>query len=104
MKLTGHRILLVEARDRIGGRTWTSVIGGYPYEMGGTWVHWNQGHVWAELSRYNMLHMLEDSQDTTQEYNYHTWRLHGETQNISYDEEVLLIPRINGGERTVSLF
>lgn len=32
----GHKVLLLEARDRIGGRTWSSNIGGYPFELGGT--------------------------------------------------------------------
>jgi monoamine oxidase len=31
----GLKTLLLEGRDRIGGRTWTSDIDGYPYEMGG---------------------------------------------------------------------
>ncbi|KIV97747.1 hypothetical protein PV10_01457 [Exophiala mesophila] len=57
----GHKVLLLEARDRIGGRTWTSVIEGYPYEMGGTWVHWGQPHIWTELSKYDMVDQLEDS-------------------------------------------
>lgn len=30
----GQRVLLVEGRDRIGGRTWTSVVNGENYEMG----------------------------------------------------------------------
>jgi phytoene dehydrogenase-like protein len=60
----GHKVLLLEARDRIGGRTWTSVIEGYPYEMGGTWVHWGQPHVWTEISRYNLVDQLEDSAET----------------------------------------
>ncbi|KEF60790.1 uncharacterized protein A1O9_02352 [Exophiala aquamarina CBS 119918] len=60
----GHKVLLLEARDRIGGRTWTSVIEGYPYEMGGTWMHWGQPHVWTELSRYNLVDQLEDSAET----------------------------------------
>jgi NADPH-dependent 2,4-dienoyl-CoA reductase/sulfur reductase-like enzyme len=38
----GFKVALLEARDRIGGRTWTSVIEGFPYEMGGTWIHWEQ--------------------------------------------------------------
>ena len=31
-------VLLVEARDRIGGRTWTANALGEDVEMGGTWV------------------------------------------------------------------
>jgi len=32
------KILIVEARDRIGGRTWTAKALGEEFEMGGTWV------------------------------------------------------------------
>ena len=50
----GHRVLVLEARDRIGGRTWTDARLGRDLEMGGTWVHWIQPHTWAELSRYGI--------------------------------------------------
>jgi lysyl oxidase-like protein 2/3/4 len=39
-KKAGTEVLLIEARDRIGGRTWTSNEMGEDIEMGGTWVHW----------------------------------------------------------------
>ncbi|GAA5914491.1 hypothetical protein JCM6882_003039 [Rhodosporidiobolus microsporus] len=52
LTLAGQSVLLVEARDRIGGRTWTAQRDGEKYEMGGTWVHWQQGFVWRELVRY----------------------------------------------------
>lgn len=38
--LSGLKVLVLEARDRIGGRSRSSDIDGYPFEMGGTWVHW----------------------------------------------------------------
>lgn len=50
----GYAVLLLEGRDRLGGRTWTSQFGHSPVEMGGTWVHWFQPHVWAEISRYRI--------------------------------------------------
>ncbi|SDC60439.1 Monoamine oxidase [Geodermatophilus telluris] len=50
----GHRVLVLEARDRIGGRTWTDTRLGRDLEMGGTWVHWVQPHTWAELTRYGI--------------------------------------------------
>jgi lysyl oxidase-like protein 2/3/4 len=37
---TNLKVLLLEARDRIGGRTWTSKAWGEEFEMGGTWIHW----------------------------------------------------------------
>ena len=36
----GANVLLVEARDRIGGRTWTTSVFGENLKMGGTWLHW----------------------------------------------------------------
>jgi len=31
-------VLIIEGRDRIGGRTWTAQAFGEDFEMGGTWV------------------------------------------------------------------
>jgi monoamine oxidase len=47
----GLRALLVEARNRLGGRTFTANFNGRPVDMGGTWVHWSQPHVWSEIRR-----------------------------------------------------
>lgn len=35
---TNLRVLIVEARNRIGGRTWTATERGENFEMGGNWV------------------------------------------------------------------
>lgn len=48
----GHRVVLLEARDRLGGRTFYTERLGRRLELGGTWVHWFQPHVWAEITRY----------------------------------------------------
>ena len=50
----GHEVLLLEARDRIGGRTWLDHRLGLDLELGGTWVHWTQPYVWAEMARYDI--------------------------------------------------
>jgi monoamine oxidase len=50
----GLDVLVVEARDRLGGRTWTDQRLGRSLELGGTWVHPVQPHVWAELTRYGL--------------------------------------------------
>lgn len=34
------KVLIVEARDRIGGRAFTSKALNQEFEMGGTWMHW----------------------------------------------------------------
>ncbi|WP_433799953.1 flavin monoamine oxidase family protein [Actinomycetospora sp. CA-084318] len=50
----GLSVLVLEGRDRIGGRTWTDHRLGRDLELGGTWFHHVQPHVWAELVRYGM--------------------------------------------------
>ncbi|MBU9224628.1 flavin monoamine oxidase family protein [Burkholderia multivorans] len=50
----GYRVLVVESRDRIGGRTFAARVDGYDYEIGGTWIHWSQPHVWSEVVRYGL--------------------------------------------------
>ncbi|GHE76302.1 putative flavin-containing monoamine oxidase AofH [Amycolatopsis deserti] len=48
------RVLVLEARDRLGGRVWTDHRMGRDLEIGGTWLHWVQPHVWAEITRYGL--------------------------------------------------
>ncbi len=54
LSLRGHSVAVLEARDRVGGRTWTDDRLGRRLEMGGTWVHWLQPHVWSEMTRYGL--------------------------------------------------
>ena len=30
--------MVLEARDRVGGRTWTKLVKGVPVEVGGQWI------------------------------------------------------------------
>ena len=52
--LRGARTLLLEARDRLGGRTWTAPWEGFDIELGGGWVHWHQPHTWSEIVRASL--------------------------------------------------
>jgi monoamine oxidase len=49
--LRGRSVLLLEARDRLGGRTWNASWAGTSIEYGGAWVHWHQPHTWSEITR-----------------------------------------------------
>ena len=35
----GADVTVLDARDRIGGRTWTADVGGAPIDLGGSWIH-----------------------------------------------------------------
>ena len=50
----GRSALLLEARDRLGGRTWTAGWTGHDIEYGGGWVHWHQPHTWSEILRHGL--------------------------------------------------
>lgn len=50
----GFSVILVEARDRIGGRTYSGEAFGHSIEYGGTYAHWTQPHIWNELQRYGL--------------------------------------------------
>ncbi|MEE2524106.1 NAD(P)/FAD-dependent oxidoreductase [Pseudarthrobacter sp. J75] len=54
LRQAGRSVLVLEARDRTGGRTWLDERLGRSLEIGGTWVHWTQPYVWAELKRYGI--------------------------------------------------
>ena len=54
LSTSGLRVLVLEARPRIGGRTFTSEAEGHDVELGGAYVHWTQPHVWAEITRYGL--------------------------------------------------
>lgn len=58
------KVLILEARDRIGGRTWTAKVLGEEVEMGGTWVHWGQPHLYSELHRCGLHKYLKTSAGT----------------------------------------
>jgi monoamine oxidase len=66
--LAGARVLLLEARDRIGGRTWTADWDGTAVEYGGGWVHWHQPHTWSEITRAGLTVELSDDAEVAAWY------------------------------------
>jgi monoamine oxidase len=51
----GYRTLVLEGRDRIGGRSGGRRMKDGSYaDVGGTFVHWSQPHTWSEITRYGL--------------------------------------------------
>lgn len=67
MASKGLRTILVEARDRLGGKTFTSSFAGRKVEMGGMSIHWFQPHVWTEITRYGLATMEAEPLDMSVE-------------------------------------
>ncbi|GGX61946.1 flavin monoamine oxidase family protein [Streptomyces hiroshimensis] len=54
LRAQGLRPLILEARDRLGGRVWTDTFAGEQIELGGAWVSERHALVEKELKRYNI--------------------------------------------------
>ncbi len=46
----GMDVSVLDARDRIGGRTWTNTSLGVPVDLGGAWIHGPEGNPLTELA------------------------------------------------------
>jgi monoamine oxidase len=64
----GRSVLLLEGRERLGGRTWTAPWKGHQIEYGGGWVHWHQPHTFSEITRAGLTVELSDDPDVTAWY------------------------------------
>lgn len=54
----GHKVVVLEARDRIGGRIWTNHDLGVPLELGASWIHGidYRSPIRFLAQKYEMLH------------------------------------------------
>lgn len=50
----GLSTLVLEAKGRLGGRTFDTQFRDHHIELGGAWVHWAQPAVWSEIQRYGL--------------------------------------------------
>ncbi len=50
----GRSVVVLESRDRLGGRAYTSQLGGRPVELGGSWFTPEQSQIRSELDRYGI--------------------------------------------------
>lgn len=50
-RCAGAEVVVVEARDRVGGRTWTAPLGAGAVDLGAAWIHGPVGNPLAEAVR-----------------------------------------------------
>lgn len=94
LTMLGFSVLLLEARDRIGGRSYSieldgqslklgrqthnaDMVTGFVYEMGGTWVSHYQPHMFAEMRRYGLDKDLVQTRQPDHGNNYFTIEVPG---------------------------
>ncbi|KAK3191074.1 hypothetical protein K4F52_003024 [Lecanicillium sp. MT-2017a] len=87
LTLSGAKVLLLEAKDRIGGRTFTSSIDGHLYELGGTYIHWMQPNVWREITRYGLHKRVDATVDLEKGLTSTTLRTPSAFTTMSMDQQ-----------------
>lgn len=66
----GHEVVVVEARDRIGGRIWTSTVWpDMPVDLGATWIHGARGNPLTDVADKIQARRLVTSYDRAVTYN-----------------------------------
>jgi polyamine oxidase len=50
LRRAGVEVVVLEARDRLGGRTYTADVGGAPIDLGGAWIHTPLGNPMSVLA------------------------------------------------------
>jgi pseudooxynicotine oxidase len=85
--LRGRTVLLLEARDRLGGRTWTAPWDGREIEYGGAWVHWHQPHTFSEITRAGLRVCLDQPGERA------NWYVGGERRSGTLEERDAIAQR-----------
>ncbi|MGH8250764.1 MAG: flavin monoamine oxidase family protein [Steroidobacteraceae bacterium] len=57
----GQSVLVLEARDRIGGRAFTDTSFGVPWDRGCSWLHSTEVNPWVGYARQNGFDLVEDA-------------------------------------------
>jgi monoamine oxidase len=65
----GFKVLILEARDRIGGRIWTNDKFNIPLDLGASWIHESEGNPLSQLvEQFQIKTVSFDYDDTTTYY------------------------------------
>lgn len=51
LQAAGLAVVVLEARDRVGGRAWTVLAGGLPLDLGCGWLHSADENDWARIAK-----------------------------------------------------
>lgn len=60
-------------------------MNGHMYEMGGTWIHWGQPHVWREIVRYGLHQDFVRTNDATDQTGPVVLDDNGATQHLTLE-------------------
>lgn len=68
LQQNGRRVLLLEARNRTGGRVWTDDYNGLPLELGASWIHGTGGNPIAAIANQLSAALISTNYDDMQRF------------------------------------
>jgi len=85
----GREVVVLEARDRVGGRLWNTEIGGEANELGGEWIAPYQSRMHALLAELgiDLFPAYRDGDDVYVDEGGRAHRHDGEEHGMSWDDE-----------------
>ncbi|MCA6519756.1 MAG: FAD-dependent oxidoreductase, partial [Pseudanabaena sp. M110S1SP2A07QC] len=83
LQAQGYRVIILEGRDRIGGRIWTDNSLGFPLDLGAAWIHTVDGNPISPLvKQFDIQTVISDLKSQ--------WNYKGVKQLLSESDELLI--------------
>jgi monoamine oxidase len=83
LQAQGYRVIILEGRDRIGGRMWTDNSLGFPLDLGAAWIHTTDGNPITPLvKQFGIQTLVSDLKSQ--------WNYKGVDQLLSKSEERMI--------------
>ncbi len=83
LQAQGYRVIILEGRDRIGGRIWTDNSLGVPLDLGAAWIHTVDGNPITRLvKQFGIQTVISDLKSQ--------WSYKGVNQLLSDDDEMVI--------------
>jgi len=80
LKAFGFDVLVLEGRDRIGGRIWTDRSRSFPLDLGASWIHGTEGNPITKLAQEFGIGIAETNENSIATYNTSGERLSDEQE------------------------
>ena len=104
LQAAGQRVTVLEARDRIGGRAWTSDALGPPVDLGASWIHGTTDNPLTPLARAAHLRFIHTDFDRFGSFDVDGHLLTEREETPIYDHWLALLTEARrvGGDATVA--